>query len=83
MAGWPPTAMPDGRPTTRFPPFSLNPGVSIRVYTKEIHPGSGGFSFGRGSSIWNNKDPDEAGLFDASGSAISQKSYPPGCDITS
>ena len=83
IGGWSLTDIADGTPTYLFPPFSLNPGVSIRVYTNEIHPGSGGFSFGRGSSIWNNKDPDEAGLFDASGSAISQKSYPPGCDITS
>lgn len=79
LSGWMLTDIADGTPTYIFPAFTLEPGASIRVYTNEIHPESGGFSFGRGASIWNNVDPDEAGLFDAAGNILSRKSYPPGC----
>ena len=52
---------------------------SVRVYTNEDHPESGGFSFGRGTSIWNNYDPDEAALIDPSGTTVSTYTYPPSC----
>ncbi|MCB0086470.1 MAG: lamin tail domain-containing protein [Caldilineaceae bacterium] len=38
-----------------FPNIELAPGQRVRVYTNEYHPESGGFSFGRGQAIWNNK----------------------------
>ena len=44
--------------------FVLEPGQSIRVYTNEVHPEWGGFSFGRGSGVWNNTTPDTALLLD-------------------
>ena len=65
----------DGSPSFTFPSYDLEPGDVIRVYTDEIHSESGGFSFGSGSAIWANSDPDTAGLFDDSGDLVSQKSY--------
>jgi len=79
IGGWTLTDIPDGTPTFQFLSMILNVGASIRVYTNEVHPESGGFSFGRGTSIWNNSTPDEAGLYDGSGVLVSRKSYPPGC----
>lgn len=49
-----------------FPSVELAPSQSVRVYTNEQHPDSGGFSFGRGQAIWNNKG-DCGYLFDARG----------------
>ena len=57
----------------------LDPGDRIRVYTNEYHPEWGGFSFGRGTSIWNNSNPDTAGLFNPAGALVSTRTYPPGC----
>ena len=54
-------------------------GDRIRVYTNEYHPEWGGFSFGRGTSIWNNSNPDTAGLFNPAGALVSTRTYPPGC----
>jgi hypothetical protein len=34
--------------------FVLEPGQSIRVYTNEVHPESGGFSFESETAIWTN-----------------------------
>ena len=59
--------------------YSLGAGKRVRVYTNQVHPEWGGFSFGRGGSIWHNTNPDTAGLFSPSGELISQRSYPPGC----
>ena len=57
-----------------FPGYELQPGQACRVYTNEGHPESGGFSFGSGKAIWNNKG--ECGyLFDASGAQVSQSCY--------
>jgi hypothetical protein len=44
-----------------------------------VHPDSGGFSFGRGSAVWSNGEPDEAALYDTNGELVSRKSYPLGC----
>ncbi len=57
----------------------LPSGDRIRVYTNEYHPEWGGFSFGRGTSIWNNSNPDTAGLFNPAGALVSTRTYPPGC----
>ena len=57
----------------------LPSGDRIRVYTNEYHPEWGGFSFGRGTSIWNNSNSDTAGLFNPAGALVSTRTYPPGC----
>jgi hypothetical protein len=44
-----------------------------------VHPESGGFSFQRGTSIWNNSSPDTAALINPSGETVSTNDYPPGC----
>ena len=53
-----------------------NPSV-LREYQILTIPG--GFSFGDGSAIWNNSDPDRADLRNPDGDLVSSKSYPPGC----
>lgn len=58
---------------------SLAPGARLRVYTNQVHPEWGGFSYGYGRSIWHNTNPDTAGLIDPGGNVASRKSYPPGC----
>ena len=79
LDGWTLEDIADDRPTFVFPSRMLEPGDVIRVYTNQVHPEWGGFSFGSGSAIWNNSGPDEAGLFDRTGDLVSRKSYPPGC----
>jgi hypothetical protein len=79
LSGWRLIDRADGSPEFAFPSYQLQPQKSVRVYTNESHPESGGFSFQRKSSIWNNSDPDEAGLIDPSGVTVSARSYPPGC----
>ena len=79
LAGWTLVDTADGFPSFEFDSYVLESGAGIRVYTDEIHPEWGGFSFGRGSAVWANGTPDTAGLFDASDLLFSQMSYPPGC----
>jgi hypothetical protein len=81
LAGWVLRDTADGTPSFVFPSHAVQAGGKVRVYTDEVHPEWGGFSFGRGTSIWNNndKEPDTAGLFNAQGRLVSEKSYPPGC----
>lgn len=79
LAGWKLKDISEGYPSFTFPHYILEPGQTIRVYTNEIHPEWGGFSFGRGSAIWNNTEPDTAALYDGEGQEVSRKSYPPGC----
>ena len=69
----------DGRPEFIFPSYLLEPGQAARVYTNEVHPEWGGLSFEYGTAIWNNSEPDEAGLFNDAGTLVSRKIYPPGC----
>jgi hypothetical protein len=52
----------------------LRSGQSVRVYTNESHPETGGFSFGVKRAIWNNKT-DEGKLFDAAGTQVSSRRY--------
>ena len=80
LAGWTLVDTDDGSPSFMFPSWTLEPGDVIRVYTDEVHPQWGGFTFGRGSAIWSNSQPDTAGLFDQQGELMSAKSYPPGCE---
>jgi hypothetical protein len=57
-----------------WPNFTVQPGQNIRVYTNEVHPESGGFSFGSNVAIWANKG-DAAELRDATGTVVSTFAY--------
>jgi hypothetical protein len=54
--------------------IDLQPGQSCRVYTNEVHPETCGFSFGRGSAVWNNGG-DCGYLYDAAGVEVSRRCY--------
>ena len=66
-----------------FPSHPLRPRDVVRVYTNQVHAEWGGFTFGRGSPVWNNSDADTVVLLDGVGVVVSQKTYdtdsPPGC----
>jgi hypothetical protein len=62
-------------PTFAFPKGStLKPGQSVRVYTNEIHKETGGYSFGSGKAIWNNKG-GLAVLKDGKGQKLGEYKY--------
>ena len=65
----------EGYPSLIFSSYILQPSKSVRVYTNEIHPEYGGFSFGYGKAVWNNSSPDTAVLYNAQGQEVSRKSY--------
>lgn len=75
LNGWVLKDISEGYPSLTFPYYLLEPGATIRVYTNEIHPEWGGFSFGSGKAVWNNADPDTAALYDDEGREVSRKSY--------
>ena len=75
LEGWMLKDISEGYPSLFFPSYVLQPGESIRVYTNEVHPEYGGFSFGSGKAVWNNSSPDTAVLFNAQGQEVSSKSY--------
>jgi len=75
LGGWLLIDVSDGSPSFTFPSFIIQPGISVRVYTNEIHADYGGFSFGYGKAIWNNNESDTAALFDVNGREVSRKSY--------
>jgi beta-lactamase superfamily II metal-dependent hydrolase len=75
LKGWVLMDISEGYPSLTFPTYILQPGKSIRVYTNEIHPEYGGFSFGSGKAVWNNSSPDTAVLYNAQGDEVSRKSY--------
>ncbi|MEG5000965.1 lamin tail domain-containing protein [Microcoleus sp. B4-D4] len=52
----------------------LKKGAECRVYTNEVHPESGGFSFGSKRSVWNNSS-DEGRLLDVMGNLMSSYAY--------
>ena len=52
----------------------LQPGQMVRVYTNEVHPETGGYSFESGSALWNNHG-DTGRLFDDSGALVSSFAY--------
>ena len=79
LSDWSLKDVADGSPTFTFLDYTIAPNETIRVYTNEVHSESGGFSFGRGSSIWANSEPDTAALFNAQGQEVSRTSYPPSC----
>jgi len=58
-----------------FPPGTiLQPGQRIRIYTNQNHPQWGGFNYGSGRPIWNDKG-DTAVLRDTDGKLVSDHSY--------
>ena len=75
LSGWVLKDIDEGYPSFTFPSYVLALGASIRVYTNEIHPEWGGFRFGYGKAVWNNKDPDTAALYNAQGQEVARKSY--------
>jgi len=75
LEGWVIKDISEGYPSLTFPAYILQPGKSIRVYTNEIHPEYGGFSFGSGKAVWNNSSHDTAVLYNAQGQEVSRKSY--------
>ncbi len=75
LKGWVLKDISEGYPSFTFPSYVLQPGNSVRVYTNEIHPEYGGFSFGSGKAVWNNSSPDTAALFNAQGQEVSRRSY--------
>jgi len=73
LAGWRLNAGAPGQDFV-FPSFVLEPGQTCRVYTNEVHPETGGFSFNSSSAVWRNKG-DCGYLHDASGALISEYCY--------
>lgn len=58
-----------------FPPQTIiKPQQRLRIYTDEIHPESGGFSFGSKRALWNDKG-DVGLLFDKTGAEIARWAY--------
>ena len=63
--------------TFTFPAGSMvKGGSSVRIYTNEIHKESGGYSFGSGKAIWNNRG-GLAVLKDAKGGKLGEFKYKP------
>ena len=79
LNGWRLVDVSDDGQTFTFPQIVIPAGGRVRVYTNEIHEDWGGLSFGRGTAIWRNEDPDTAVLYDSDGTLVSTKTYPPGC----
>lgn len=79
MTGWRLVDIADGSPQFTFPTLLLAPGQSVRVYTNQVHREWGGLSFGSSSAIWNNSEPDTAGLYNPQSVLVSSASFPPGC----
>ena len=80
LRGWKLADMGNRGPEFTFESsYTLGAGKRIRVYTNQVHPEWGGFSFGRRSAIWANNQSDIAGLYDSAGNLVSTMSYPPGC----
>ena len=79
LNGWRLVDVSDEGPTFTFPAIVVPAGGRVRVYTNEVHEEWGRLSYGRGSAIWSNSEPDIAGLYDSAGTLVSTKTYPPGC----
>ncbi len=74
ISGWTLGADDAGQDFT-FPPGTvLQPGQRIRIYTNEVHPEWGGFSYGSKRPIWNDKG-DLAKLRDPSSNVVSEYGY--------
>jgi hypothetical protein len=65
----------DSDVTFTFPSYTLEAYETVRVYTNEIHPAWGSFSFNHEGPIWDNENGNTAVLYDAQGSEISRRRY--------
>lgn len=74
LDGWTLNAGDDGQDYTFPTGTRLRPGATLRVYTDEIHPESGGHSFASKSAIWNDKG-DTAELRAADGTLVASYGY--------
>ncbi|NEO28801.1 MAG: lamin tail domain-containing protein [Kamptonema sp. SIO4C4] len=75
ISGWQLVSGVGRSKTFTFPAgTTLTPSQAVRVYTNEIHPETGGFSFGSGLSLWKDTG-DEAQLLDAQGNWVSGLAY--------
>lgn len=75
LSGWKITSGLQKKQSFTFPAkTTLEAGKSFRVYTNQVNPETGGFSFGSGTAIWNDLG-DEAKLFDAKGTLVSTLAY--------
>ncbi len=75
ISGWKITSAGGRKQVFTFPEGTiLESGKSFRVYTNQVHPETGGFSFGSKTAIWNDQG-DEAKLFDAEGNNVSTIAY--------
>lgn len=75
ISGWKVTSAASDRQVFFFPEGTVLPaGESVRVYTDQVHPETGGFTFGSGTAIWNDKG-DRGTLFDGDGQEVSTWSY--------
>ena len=79
LLGWKLIDFSDLGPEYTFPDYTLSVGSTVRVYTNEVHPEFGAFTFATGFSVWDNGEPDTAYLLDVSGNLVSSMSYPPAC----
>jgi hypothetical protein len=75
MTGWTLTNLDRDIPTFTFPAYTLADTEIIRVYTNEVYPQWGGFSFGSDKPLWDNVEGDTAILYDAGGQEISRRTY--------
>lgn len=81
LLGWTVRDVSDGEPAFTFQEsFLLEPGQRVRVYTNQVNREWGGFSFEWPGPVWNNNQPDVAGLSSPAGHLISAQTYPPGCE---
>ena len=65
----------DPKENFKFPAGTvLEPGESYLVYTNEVHPETGGFSFGSGRALWRDKG-DTGTLYNAEDEQVSQYKY--------
>ncbi|WP_331743560.1 lamin tail domain-containing protein [Kitasatospora sp. NBC_01300] len=73
VSGWVLYADDPGQNFTFPPGTTLKAGQRIRIYTNEVHAEWGGYSYGSGRAIWNDKG-DTAHLSDTSGALVSDYS---------
>ena len=74
ISGWVVGADDAGQDFTFPAGTELGGGQKIRIYTNEVHPETGGFSYASKRPIWNNKG-DIARIHDTSGRQVSQLGY--------
>lgn len=75
LSGWYITASAGKKQSFTFPNETvLQAGKSFRIYTNEVHPEWGGFSFASSIAIWNDTG-DEGRLYDAAGNLVSGLAY--------